>query len=115
MRSGVIQIIIKCSEHGGGIVDAPLRSHTLPDTTTQMWLFVSDCPPGFNRVKLTTIYKRHCNSLSQAILVTFLINSFLKLSFDYVLACHLVAILFFGPLPNLLADPCFKVILCTSI
>ncbi len=42
MRSGVIQIIIKCSEHGGGIVDAPLRSHTLPDTTTQMWLFVSD-------------------------------------------------------------------------
>ncbi len=24
-------VIIKCSEHGGNIVDAPLRSHTLPD------------------------------------------------------------------------------------
>ncbi len=41
--------IIKCSERGGEIVAAPLRSHTLPDTATQMWLFVNDCPPtGFS-------------------------------------------------------------------
>ncbi len=33
-------VIIKCSEHGGEIVDAPLRSHTLPDTATKIWLFV---------------------------------------------------------------------------
>ncbi len=33
-------VIIKCSEHGGEIFDGPLRSHTLPDTATQMWLFV---------------------------------------------------------------------------
>ncbi len=38
-------VIIECSEHGGEIVDAPLRSHTLPDNSTQMWLFVNDCPP----------------------------------------------------------------------
>ncbi len=41
--------VIKCSERGGEIVDAPLRSHTLPDTATQMRLFVNDCPAtGFN-------------------------------------------------------------------
>ncbi len=45
------RVIIKRSERGGYIVDAPLRSHTLPDTATQMWLFVNDCPTtGFNRV-----------------------------------------------------------------
>ncbi len=47
VRSGVI---IKCSEHEREVVGAPLRSHTMPDTATQMWLFVNDCPPGFNRV-----------------------------------------------------------------
>ncbi len=42
-------VIIKCSERGGNIVDASLRSHTLPVTATQMWLFVNDCPTtGFN-------------------------------------------------------------------
>ncbi len=35
-------------------------------------------------------------------------HQFLKLSFDYVLARHLVAKIFFGPMPNLLADPWFK-------
>ncbi len=37
-------VIIKCSERGGNIVDAPLRSHTLHQS-----LFVNDCPTtGFN-------------------------------------------------------------------
>ncbi len=52
--------------------------------------------------QLTTCYKRHCNSLSQAILVAFLINKFLKLSFDYIFWPAIE----WQKIPNLLAVPC---------
>ncbi len=70
-------MIIKCSEREEEIVDAPLRSRTLPDTATQMWLFVNDCPPttGFStEEQLISICKRYCKSLSQAIVAFFIIH-----------------------------------------
>ncbi len=36
------KVIIKRSKRRAEVVDAPLRSHTLPDSATQMWLFVND-------------------------------------------------------------------------
>ncbi len=46
-------------------------------------------------------------TVCQAIVVVFFYQLILKLSFDYVLACHLVAEIIFGPMPNLLADHCY--------
>ncbi len=54
--------------------------YTLPDSATQMWLFINDCPSIYSmkhrsNSSLPVNYKRHCISLHQAILVAFFIIS----------------------------------------
>ncbi len=65
-------------------------------------------------LQLSSSYKRHCNSLSQAILVAFFINEFLKLSFDYVLAHQSTCGMFLARWQTYLPNPCPTCSLCKN-
>ncbi len=67
--------VMKCSEHGGEIVGAPLHSHTLPDTATQMWLFVNDCLlQDLTQRNSSLPVTKDTVTVCQAIVVVFFIN-----------------------------------------
>ncbi len=87
------------------IIDAHILCRTLPHKCgfLLMTVLLQDLPQSNSSLPVT----KDTVTVCQAIVVAFFINSFLKLSFEYALARHLLAKLFFGPMPSLLADPIY--------
>ncbi len=85
------------------IIDAHILCRTLPHKCgfLLMTVLLQDLTQSNSSLPVT----KDTVTVCQAIVVAFFINSFLKLSFEYVLARHLVAKLFFWPDAKLTCRP----------
>ncbi len=102
-------VIIKCLERGGEIVGAPLRSHRLLCRIPPhkcgfllMTVLLQDLTQSNSSLPVT----KDTVTVCQAIVVVFFINTFFL-----IILCSgppSSGEFLFGPMPNLLADPCSR-------